>query len=114
MPRDRAGTFEPQIVKKRQRRLNGVDQVVMSLYAEGLTTGEITAHFAEIYGASVSKETISRITDKVLEEMNDWAACPLESRRFRLNVANPVGRVRSCLDMRGTSPRSRPNVGSSI
>jgi transposase-like protein len=79
VPRDRAGTFEPQIVKKRQRRLNGVDEIVLSLYAKGLTTGEISAHFAEIYGASVSKETISRITDKVLEEMNDWAARPLDA-----------------------------------
>jgi len=78
VPRDRAGTFEPQIVKKRQRRLNGVDEIVLSLYAKGLTTGEISAHFAEIYGASVSKETISRITDKVLEEMNDWQHRPLD------------------------------------
>ena len=78
VPRDRAGTFEPQIVKKRQRRLSGVDEVVLSLYAKGLTTGEISAHFAEIYGASVSRETISRITDKVIEEMNDWASRPLD------------------------------------
>jgi putative transposase len=78
VPRDRASSFEPQIIKKRQRRLNGVDEIVLSLYAKGLTTGEISAHFAEIYGASVSKETISRITDKVLEEMNDWAARPLD------------------------------------
>ncbi len=78
MPRDRAATFEPQIVKKRQRRLSGVDEIVLSLYAKGLTTGEISAHFAEIYGASVSKETISRITDKVLEEMNDWSVRPLD------------------------------------
>ena len=69
VPRDRAGTFEPQIVRKRQRRLTGVDEIVLSLYAKGLTTGEISAHFAEIYGASVSRETISRITDKVIEEM---------------------------------------------
>ena len=48
VPRDRNGTFEPQIVKKRQRRLTGVDEIVLSLYAKGLTTGEITAHFAEI------------------------------------------------------------------
>ncbi|MQA81886.1 MAG: IS256 family transposase, partial [Streptosporangiales bacterium] len=79
VPRDRAGTFEPQIVKKRQRRLSGVDEVVLSLYAKGLTTGEISAHFAEIYGASVSKETISRITDKVIEEMQDWSVRPLDS-----------------------------------
>jgi putative transposase len=78
VPRDRAGTFEPQIVKKRQRRLTGVDEIVLSLYAKGLTTGEISAHFAEIYGASVSKETISRITDKVLEEMQAWQQRPLE------------------------------------
>ena len=78
VPRDRAGTFEPQIVKKRQRRLTGVDEMVLSLYAKGLTTGEISAHFAEIYGASVSKETISRITDKVLEEMAAWQARPLD------------------------------------
>jgi putative transposase len=78
VPRDRAGTFEPQIVKKRQRRLSGVDEIVLSLYAKGLTTGEISAHFAEIYGASVSKETISRITDKVIEEMQGWQARPLD------------------------------------
>ena len=78
VPRDRAGTFEPQIVRKRQRRLNGVDEMVLSLYAKGLTTGEISAHFAEIYGASVSKETISRITDKVVEEMQDWSHRPLD------------------------------------
>ena len=78
VPRDRDGSFEPQIVKKRQRRLNGVEEIVLSLYANGLTTGEISAHFAQIYGASVSKETISRITDKVIEEMNEWSARPLE------------------------------------
>jgi putative transposase len=79
VPRDREGTFEPQIVKKRQRRLSGVDEVVLSLYAKGLTTGEISAHFAEIYGASISKETISRITDKVIAEMTDWATRPLDA-----------------------------------
>ena len=79
VPRDRESTFEPQIVKKRQRRLTDVDEIVLSLYAKGLTTGEISAHFAEIYGASVSKETISRITDKVVAEMNDWAGRPLDA-----------------------------------
>src|SRR6476469_9594691 len=79
VPRDREGTFEPQIVKKRQRRLGDVDEIVLSLYAKGLTTGEISAHFADIYGASVSKETISRITDTVVAEMQDWAARPLDA-----------------------------------
>ncbi|CAH0296356.1 hypothetical protein SRABI26_04392 [Arthrobacter sp. Bi26] len=78
VPRDREGTFEPKIVAKRQRRLTGVDEMVLSLYAKGLTTGEISAHFAEIYGASVSKETVSRITDRVLEEMAAWQNRPLD------------------------------------
>jgi putative transposase len=94
VPRDRAGTFEPQIVKKRQRRLNGVDEIVLSLYAKGLTTGEISAHFAEIYSASVSKETISRITDKVLEEMQEWVARPLESTYAAIFIDAIVVKVR--------------------
>jgi putative transposase len=94
VPRDRAGTFDPQIVRKRQRRLNGVDEVVLSLYAKGLTTGEISAHFAEIYGALVSKETISRITDKVLEEMNDWVARPLDSTYAAIFIDAIVVKVR--------------------
>jgi len=79
MPRDREGTFEPVIVKKRQRRLSDVDEIVLSLYAKGLTTGEISAHFEQIYGASVSKDTVSRITDRVIEEMQAWSGRPLES-----------------------------------
>ena len=78
VPRDRDGSFEPVIVKKRQRRLSDVDAVVLSLYARGLTTGEISAHFAEIYGASVSKDTVSRITDKVVEDMQAWSSRPLQ------------------------------------
>jgi putative transposase len=94
VPRDRAGTFEPQIVKKRQRRLSGVDEMVLSLYAKGLTTGEISAHFAEIYGASVSKETISRITDKVIEEMQDWAVRPLDEIYAAIFIDAIVVKVR--------------------
>jgi putative transposase len=60
VPRDREATFSPVIVKKRQRRLSEVDEVVLSLYAKGLTTGEISAHFAEVYGARVSKDTSPR------------------------------------------------------
>jgi hypothetical protein len=83
VPRDRDGSFEPQIVKKRQRRLTGAGEIVLSLYAKGLTTGEISAHSGEIYGASVSRETISRITDKVIEEMQSWQTRPLHSRDLR-------------------------------
>jgi transposase-like protein len=62
VPRDRAGTFEPATVRKRQRRLEGVDAMVISLCAKGLTTGEISAHLAEVYGAEVSKETTRSLT----------------------------------------------------
>jgi len=94
VPRDRAGTFEPQIVTKRQRRLTGVGEIVLSLDAKGLTTGEISAHFAEIYGASVSTETISRITDKVIEEMQAWQARPLEEIYAAVFIDAVVVKVR--------------------
>jgi putative transposase len=77
VPRDRDGSFTPQVVKKRQRRLSDLDAVVISLYSKGLTTGEISAHFAEVYGASVSKDTVSRITDRVIEDMQAWTSRPL-------------------------------------
>lgn len=78
VPRDRDGTFAPVIVAKRQRRLTGADNVVLSLTAKGLTSGEIAAHFAEIYDTRISKETISRITDSVIEAMTDWQNRPLD------------------------------------
>ena len=78
VPRDREGSFEPRIVAKRQRRLTDLDTLVISLYAKGLTTGEISAHLFEVYGANVGKDTISRITDKIVEEMQAWWARPLE------------------------------------
>ncbi|ODT09251.1 MAG: transposase [Microbacterium sp. SCN 70-18] len=78
VPRDRDGSFQPKIVKKRQRRLDGIDEIVLSLTARGLTTGEVAAHFDDVYGASVSKDTISKITDKVIEEMTEWQNRPLD------------------------------------
>ena len=88
VPRDRAGSFEPVIVPKRRRRLNGVDALVCSLSARGLTHGEISAHFAEVYGASVSKETVTRITDRVMESMSDWQNRPLDVGRFQSVIVN--------------------------
>ncbi|MBO2448202.1 IS256 family transposase [Actinomadura barringtoniae] len=79
VPRDRAGGFEPQIVPKHARRVNGFDESIISLYAKGLTTGEIKAHLAEIYQVEVSKDLISRITDKVVEEMEAWRSRPLDA-----------------------------------
>jgi transposase-like protein len=78
VPRDRESSFEPKIVAKRQRRLSGVEDMVVSLSAKGLTTGEISAHLAEVYGAEVSKTTISTITDRVMEGMGEWQNRPLD------------------------------------
>ncbi|MEU1981963.1 IS256 family transposase [Nocardia sp. NPDC019395] len=79
VPRDREASFEPQIVRKRQRRLNGVENMVLSLSAKGLTHGEISAHLREVYGAEVSKQSISTITDKVIDGMAEWQNRPLDS-----------------------------------
>ncbi|WP_435843103.1 transposase [Streptomyces lavendulae] len=87
VPRDRDGSFEPRIVKKRQKRLSGVDEMVISLSAKGLTTGEVQAHLAEVYGAEVSRQTISTITDKVMDGMAEWQNRPLDPGRFPLIVA---------------------------
>jgi putative transposase len=78
VPRDVENSFEPQIVRKRQRRLTGVDEMVLSLSAKGLTHGEIAAHLAEVYGANVSKQTISTITDQVMDGMAEWQSRPLD------------------------------------
>src|SRR6201982_4034577 len=78
VPRDRDSSFEPKIVAKRQRRLTGVDELVISLSAKGLTHGEIAAHLAEVYGAEVSKQTITAITDRVMEGLADWQSRPLD------------------------------------
>lgn len=79
VPRDRGASFEPKIVRKRQRRLGGVDEMVLSLSAKGLTHGEICAHLAEVYGTEVSKQTISNITDRVVEGMIEWQNRPLDA-----------------------------------
>lgn len=78
VPRDRDGTFEPATVRKGQRRLDGVDSMVISLTAKGLTTGEVEAHLAEVYSTNISRETISKITDRVLDTMTEWQNRPLD------------------------------------
>src|SRR5205085_2912380 len=78
VPRDRDSSFEPKIVAKRQRRLTGIDEMVISLSAKGLTHGEIAAHLAEVYGAEVSKQTITTITDRVREGLAEWQSRPLD------------------------------------
>jgi transposase-like protein len=78
VPRDRESSFEPQIVAKRQRRLTGLDDMVISLSAKGLTHGEIAAHLEEVYGTEVSKQTITNITERVAEKMAEWQSRPLD------------------------------------
>jgi putative transposase len=78
VPRDRDSSFEPRIVRKRQSRVSGIDDLVISLSAKGLTHGEIVAHLREVYGAEVSKQTITAITDWVVEDMAEWQNRPLD------------------------------------
>ena len=78
MPRDRNGSFDPQTVPKHQRRLEGLAGSVISLYAKGMTMGDIQAHLLEIYGTEISRETISKITDRIVEEMLAWQHRPLD------------------------------------
>jgi len=77
--RDRNGTFEPQIVKKGQRRFEGFDDQIVAMYARGMTTRDIEAHLKEIYGAGVGRDTISRVTDAVLSDAKEWQQRPLEA-----------------------------------
>ena len=78
VPRDRNGSFEPAIVPKKTRRLGNINSVVLSLYSRGMTTRDIEAHLAEVYGASVSRELISNVTDVVVDEIKAWQSRPLD------------------------------------
>jgi putative transposase len=78
VPRDRAGTFDPVLVPKHVRRLAGFDEQVISLYAKGMTTGDIVAHLQDMYGSQVSKDLVSRVTDAVVADLAEWANRPLD------------------------------------
>src|SRR6201996_7885970 len=77
-PRDRAGTFEPQIVRKRQRRFEGFDDKILALYARGMSTRDISAHLEEIYGVQVGRDLISKVTDAVMDDARAWQTRPLD------------------------------------
>jgi len=77
-PRDRAGTFEQRVVPKGSRRVGGLDDMIISLYAGGMTVRDIRAHLARTIGTELRHETISKITDAVLEEVKAWQSRPLE------------------------------------
>src|SRR5579872_3870119 len=76
--RDRKGTFEPQIVRKRQRRFEGFDDKILALYSRGLSTRDIEAHLEEIYGVKVGRDLISRVTDAVMDDARAWQTRPLD------------------------------------
>ena len=78
-PRDRDGSFEPQLVKKGQTRFTSMDDKILSLYAKGMTTREIVATFKEMYGADVSPTLISKVTDAVIEKVDEWQSRPLDA-----------------------------------
>jgi Transposase, Mutator family len=117
VPRDHDGSFEPKIVAKRQRRLSGIDELVISLSAKGLTTGEVQAHLAEVYGAQVSRQTISTITDKVVEGMAEWQNRPpadpaTPARRHRRQGRHRWRGGRAPARRQPLLPRSRAAAGS--
>ena len=78
-PRDREGSFEPQLVKKKQRRFTSMDDKILSLYAKGMTTREIVATFKEMYDADVSASLISKVTNAVIEQVVEWQSRPLDA-----------------------------------
>ena len=77
-PRDRDGSFEPRIVRKRQRRFEGFDEKILALYARGMSTRDISAHLEEIYGVEVGRELISKVTDAVMDDVRAWQSRPLD------------------------------------
>jgi len=78
VPRDRTGSFEPQLIRKRQTRLPGFDEKVISMYARGMTVREIKGHLEELYGIGVSPDLISRVTAEVIDEVREWQSRPLD------------------------------------
>jgi putative transposase len=78
-PRDRKGSFEPKLVGKRQTRLAGLDDKILGLYAGGMSVRDIEAHLTDLYGVQIKRDTISRVTDAVLADVEAWRTRPLEA-----------------------------------
>ena len=111
MPRDRNGSFEPQIVEKGQTHFDGFDDKIISMYAGGMTYSEIQGHLADIYGVEVSKDFLTRVTDAVMDDVRAWQNRPLDPWRFLPVVANhdvlltATKLVRTCSGVRSSSTR---------
>src|SRR4051812_46663703 len=110
--RDREGTFEPQIVSKHQRRFDGFDDKILSMYSRGMSTREIQEHLKEIYGAEVSPSLISQVTDGVVEEVNEWHSRQLEGLYPILYLDALYVKMRS-LTFRPVFPREPVRVSCS-
>ena len=118
IPRDRAGTFEPQLIPKNARRLPRFDQNVLSLYARGMTVREIQAHLEELYQVEVTPSLISAVTDEVMDEVTAWQQRPLESSYvvvffdcLRVKIRDESGSGRGRTSSRPL--RIRPRFGGS-
>jgi transposase-like protein len=86
VPRDRNGTFEPKLIKKRQRRLEGFDDKVLALYSRGLSTRDIQGQIKELYGVEVSPTLVSNFTNAVMDDVRAWQSRPLSIRQMRSNL----------------------------
>jgi len=95
VPRDRTGSFEPQIVKKHQTRFDGFDDKIISMYARGMTTRDIQAHLEEIYGVEISPDLVSRVTDSIINEVKEWQNRPLEEIYPIMYLDATIVKVRS-------------------
>ena len=95
IPRDRQGDFEPVLVPKHQRRVAGLDEKIVAMYARGATTRDISAQLEELYGVNVSAALISEVTDEVLEEVKQWQTRPCIFTQLRqanhLSIQHPIG-----------------------
>ena len=90
VPRDREGSFEPELIKKGQTRIDGMDDKIIGLYAAGLTVRDIRAHLEDVYGLQVSPDLISRVTDAVLDEVREWQSRALEGM-YPIVILTPCG-----------------------
>jgi transposase-like protein len=122
VPRDRAGTFTPEVIAKSKRRTTGIDEMVVSLTARGMTTGDIVAHLKDVFDIDTTKETVSTITDRVLEGMHEWRARPLDAVypvvmidaiHVKIRVLALIllrSQVASKIRLRSRSSLARPNI----
>jgi putative transposase len=114
VPRDRVGTFEPRLVPKGQRRLGGLDEMIISLYAGGMTVRDIQHHLARTLGTELSHETISNITDAVLEEVKAWQSRPLDEIYPIMYLDALVVRVRDGHQVRNRAAHIAVGIDLSI